>query len=125
MTKRLPGAQPGAAARTAGVPDGVTAGAAVFDRRTGTFTEQIDASARFRSASVVKLLLALDFLWDRGPGYTIPEADLARLDPMLRSSDDAAASHYWATCGGSAIIDRMSARLDLRDTAPPPAGHER
>lgn len=57
------------------VPDGVTAGAAVFDRQTGTFTEQLNTSLRFRSASVVKLLLALDFLWNRGPDYTVPAAD--------------------------------------------------
>ncbi|WDV49611.1 hypothetical protein PV963_04125 [Streptomyces coeruleorubidus] len=112
------------AARSAQIPDGVTAGIAVFDRRTGTFTEQVDESARFRSASVVKLLLALDFLWNRGPGYTIPEADRARLEPMLRSSDDKAANHYWSQYGGSAIIGRMTTRLGLRDTAPPPAGHE-
>ncbi|MEU0192144.1 hypothetical protein ABZ250_20065 [Streptomyces afghaniensis] len=111
-------------AQAARIPDGVTAGVAVFDRRTGTFTEQVDESARFRSASVVKLLLALDFLWDRGPEHTIPEADRALLEPMLRSSDDDAADHYWSEYGGSAIIARMTTRLGLRDTAPPPAGYE-
>ncbi|GAA2258197.1 hypothetical protein [Streptomyces indiaensis] len=114
------------AAEAARIPPGVTAGVAVFDRRTGTFTEQVDDSARFRSASVVKLLLVLDFLWDRGPDYTVPAADRARLEPMLRSSDDDAANHYWSTYGGPAIIDRMTARpaLGLRDTAPPPRGYE-
>ncbi|QNP68614.1 hypothetical protein IAG44_03415 [Streptomyces roseirectus] len=106
------------------VPAGVTAGVAVFDRRTGAYTEQLNASARFRSASVVKLLLALDFLWDRGPEYTVPAADRARLEPMLRGSDDSAANHYWSTYGGSAIVTRMVARLGLSDTAPPPAGYE-
>ncbi|MEU6912535.1 hypothetical protein [Streptomyces olindensis] len=111
------------AVQAAQIPDGVTAGVAVFDRRTGTFTEQVNASAQFRSASIVKLLLTLDFLWNRGPDYTVPAADRALLEPMLRSSDDDAANHYWSTYGGSAIIDRMSARLGLRDTAPPPAGY--
>ncbi|MER5836484.1 hypothetical protein ABT116_38135 [Streptomyces sp. NPDC002130] len=108
------------------IPPGVTAGVAVFDRRTGTFTEQVEASRQFRSASVVKLLLVLDFLWDRGPDYTIPPSDRARLEPMLRGSDDDAADHYWSTYGGSAIIDRMTAKpaLGLRDTAPPPPGYE-
>ncbi|MFF6911166.1 hypothetical protein [Streptomyces sp. NPDC012466] len=110
---------------TAQIPPGVTAGVAVFDRETGTFTEQINDSAQFRSASVVKLLLTLDFLWDRGPDYTIPPADRARLEPMLRGSDDDAANHYWSTYGGPAIIKRMLDRpaLGLRDTAPPPAGY--
>lgn len=112
-------------AAAAQIPPGVTAGVAVYDRRTGTFTEQVNDSAQFRSASVVKLLLALDFLWNRGPDYTIPAADRALLEPMLRSSDDDAANHYWSTYGGSAIIDRMVApdRLGLRDTQGPPAGY--
>ncbi|MFJ5726751.1 hypothetical protein [Streptomyces paradoxus] len=105
------------------IPPGVTAGIAVFDRQSGTFTEQVNDSAQFRSASVVKLLLALDFLWDRGPDYVIPAADRARLEPMLRGSDDDAANHYWSTYGGSAIIKRMLGRpeVGLRDTAAPPA----
>ncbi|MFJ8631926.1 hypothetical protein [Streptomyces sp. NPDC093568] len=111
---------PQAAAAAVQVPAGVTAGAAVFDRQTGTFTEQLNTSARFRSASVVKLLLALDFLWNRGPDYTVPAADRALLEKMLRGSDDDAADHYWSTYGGSAIINRMVSRLGLSDTAPPP-----
>ncbi|MDX2563016.1 hypothetical protein PV371_25625 [Streptomyces sp. TX20-6-3] len=105
------------------VPAGVTAGVAVFDRQTGTFTEQLAPAATFRSASVVKLLLALDFLWNRSPD-TIPAADRTRLDVMLRSSQDAAANHYWSTYGGPAIVERMVTRLGLADTAPPPAGYE-
>ncbi|EGX58111.1 hypothetical protein SZN_19345 [Streptomyces zinciresistens K42] len=106
------------------VPAGVEAGAAVFDRRTGTFTEEYRTSSRFRSASVVKLLLALDFLWNRGPAYAVPAADRARLEPMLRSSDDDAASYYWSRNGGSAIITRMARELGLPDTQPPPPGYE-
>ncbi|MFB9391822.1 hypothetical protein ACFPM3_04300 [Streptomyces coeruleoprunus] len=114
---------PRAAATTrAQVPAGVTAGVAVFDRRTGTFTEQINAAGQFRSASVVKILIALDMLWNRDPA-TLPAADRTRIDAMLRSSDDAAASHYWANNGQGAVIDRMVARLRLADTARPPASH--
>jgi hypothetical protein len=58
----------------------VTAGIAVFDRRTGQFVRQSNADHRFRSASVAKLLIVLDFLWDRGPAYDVPPADRARLD---------------------------------------------
>lgn len=120
-TEKVAGAIQSSAA--AQIPPGVTAGVAVFDRQTGTFTEQVEDSVQFRSASVVKLLLALDFLWDRGPDYVIPAADRARLEPMLRGSDDDAADHYWSTYGGSAIIKRMLGRpeVGLRDTAAPPA----
>jgi hypothetical protein len=108
---------------TVQVPPGVTAGVAVYDRRTNTFTEQHDTHLQFRSASVVKLLIALDHLWNRGPQYTLTATDRARFDAMLRSSDDAAAGHYWSANGGSAIVHRMIARLGLVDTAGPPAGH--
>ncbi|WP_438828378.1 hypothetical protein [Streptomyces hesseae] len=115
------GVAPSARQAAIGLPAGVSAGIAVFDRQTGTFTEQFNARARFRSASVVKLLIALDHLWDRGPSYPIPDADRARLDVMLRSSDDGAASAFWDRNGGGAIVERMVARLKLADTAPPPA----
>lgn len=112
-----------AASSQAEVPAGVTAGVAVFDRTTGTFTERLNENVKFRSASVVKLLIALDYLRDRDP-RTLPAADRTRLDAMLRSSDDNAASHYWKAGGRTAIIDRTVARLGLTDTANPPAGYE-
>nr|WP_308294764.1 hypothetical protein [Streptomyces sp. JJ66] len=105
------------------LPPGVTAGIAVYDRQRGEFTEQHDADRQFRSASVVKLLLALDVLDDLGPGEKVPAADRARLEAMLTSSDDRQASHYWARRGGSQIIQRMVTRLGLTGTAPPPAGY--
>lgn len=122
---RRPGTRSEAAedARDARVPPGVTAGIAVFDRRNGTFTERLDADRRFRSASVVKLLIVLDHLWDRGPDHPIPDSERERLDPMLRSSDDGAASHFWAANGQGAIVDRMVTRLGLTHTARPPATH--
>ncbi|MEW1656789.1 hypothetical protein [Streptomyces sp. NPDC093707] len=110
-------ATPGA--RAVDVPAGVTAGVAVFDRQTATFTEQFNPHMQFRSASVVKILLALDHLWDRDPG-SLPAADRDRLASMLRSSDDDAASAYWTEGGGSTIVDRMVARLHLTETAGPP-----
>ncbi|WP_433361177.1 hypothetical protein ACQPZX_28025 [Actinoplanes sp. CA-142083] len=103
------------------VPAGVTAGIAVFDRQAGTFTEQQNADMQFRSASIVKLLIALDYLWDRGPDYVVPSADRTRLDAMLRSSDDDAASYYWVQRGYEAVVNRMVPRLGLRNTAPPPS----
>lgn len=105
------------------IPADVTAGVAVYDRLTDRFTEQYQADRAFRSASVVKLLLALDFLWNRGPAYDLPQADRDRLDAMLRSSDDDAANHYWSTGGGSAVITRMAPRLSLTGTTPPPTAY--
>jgi hypothetical protein len=107
-------------AAAAAVPAGVTAGVAVFDRQSGTFAYERNVTMRFRSASLVKLLIALDYLWDRGPAYTIPATDRPRLDLMLRSSDDGAASHFWGLAGSGAVVTRMVGRLGLKDTTPPP-----
>ncbi|MET8154221.1 SH3 domain-containing protein [Actinoplanes sp. NPDC049668] len=115
------GAESAAAPASIAVPAGVTAGVAVFDRQAAAFTEQLNVDLRFRSASIVKLLIALDYLWLRGPDYAVPAADRTRLDAMLRGSDDDAASYYWARNGYEQVINRMVPRLGLRDTAPPPA----
>jgi hypothetical protein len=112
----------GSRAASAVVPAGVTAGVAVFDRQTRSFTEQVNPSLPFRSASVVKLLIALDLLGDRGP-ESLTTQDRALVDAMLRGSDDAAASHFWAANGAGAIVDRMVTKLGLTDTARPPATH--
>jgi hypothetical protein len=98
-------------------------GVTVFNRATGRLVEQLNPDLPFRSASVVKLLIVLDFLWDRGPTYDVPAADSARLEVMLRSSDDDAASYYWDELGGGAIVDRMVERLALTHTTRPPATH--
>ncbi|WP_260333400.1 hypothetical protein [Streptomyces beigongshangae] len=121
-TAVVPEERPSPSVAQAGVPAGVTAGVAVFDRQTGTFTEQVNSSEQFRSASVVKLLITLDLLWNRTPAG-LTAADRARVDAMLRASDDTAASHFWSTQGAGAIIDRMVPRLGLTDTARPPSTH--
>jgi hypothetical protein len=76
---------------------------------------------QFRTASLVKLLIALDYLWNRGPGYAIPAADRSKLDVMLRSSDDNAATYFWKLAGQGQIVSRMVTRLGLQETGPPPA----
>jgi hypothetical protein len=93
-------------------------GYVVYDRQTGLTTES-NGTAQFRSASVVKLLIALDYLESRGAGTPIPAADAGLLKTMLRSSDDNAASTLWTRGGSTAIVTRMVARIGLPHTAPP------
>jgi hypothetical protein len=97
------------------VQAGVRASYAVFDRRAGRVVLERRAGQTFRSASVVKILIALDHM-DR-----VPEADRALLVPMLRSSDDEAATELWRRGGQGEIIERMVRKVGLADTAPPPA----
>jgi hypothetical protein len=100
------------------VPAGVAASVVVFDRRTGEFVYSVAPSTSYRSASLVKLLIVLDVTWSSG---AVPAADRGRLDVMLRSSDDAAATFFWRRGGQRALVARMAQRLGLVDTDPPPA----
>ncbi|REH47096.1 hypothetical protein BCF44_106261 [Kutzneria buriramensis] len=101
------------------VPDGISTGFVVYDRDTGDSTLSYNAHKQFRSASVVKLLIALDYLESHGPDWQIPQHDLEQLQPMLRSSDDTAASWLWVKDGWETIVQRMIAKIGLTDTAPP------
>ncbi|GAA2796461.1 hypothetical protein [Nonomuraea dietziae] len=80
---------PALAAAPPKVPAGTTAGYVVFDRVAGKIVAHRLAHRAFRSASVIKILIAIDFLERTAK----PSArDLAQLKIMLRSSDDDAAS---------------------------------
>ncbi|GAA3447088.1 hypothetical protein [Planomonospora venezuelensis] len=100
------------------VPPGTAAGYVVFDRQTGRIVAHRSAHRRFRSASVVKILIAIDYL-ESHPAPS--ERDRALLKIMLRVSDDDAASTFWNRGGQGRIITRTARRLGLTDTAPPPA----
>ncbi|WP_235921423.1 serine hydrolase [Lentzea tibetensis] len=115
LTSTMPA---GADPRAEIAPD-ATAAFAVFDRTTGRTTLAYNEHKQIRSASIVKILIALDYLETRGPSAEIPEADLKRLVPMLRSSDDNAASELWVQEGWEKIVERMVVKLGLEDTAPP------
>jgi hypothetical protein len=100
------------------LPKGMTAGYLLVDEVTGQ-TISANEHKRFRSASLVKLFIALDYLESRGPGYKIPAGDLALLRPMLRSSNNDAASTLWVRDGWEEIVNRMITLIGLTDTAPP------
>ncbi|GAB3687685.1 hypothetical protein GCM10027589_56070 [Actinocorallia lasiicapitis] len=101
------------------VAAGVSARWVVYDRTTKKIVSQRSAKATVRSASVVKLLIAIDYL-ERRRGKVAP-ADARAFGLMLRSSDDKAATRFWNLGGKGAIITRMRKRVPLTQTAPPPA----
>ncbi|MFT7869737.1 MULTISPECIES: hypothetical protein [Amycolatopsis] len=100
------------------LPEGMTASYLVVDQETGAAFGS-DEHKQYRSASLVKLFIALDYLESHGPDYQIPADDLALLEPMLRSSNDDAASTLWVRDGWDEIVKRMVVKLGLTDTAPP------
>ncbi|MEV0594894.1 hypothetical protein [Nonomuraea cavernae] len=115
-----PGAAATPSARPPRVPAGTTAAWVVFDRQQRRIVAHRNAHRRYRSASVVKILMAIDYLESH---KTVPAADARLLRIMLRSSDDDAATSFWSRNGKGAIIVRTARKLGLSDTAPPPATH--
>ncbi|WP_189158910.1 hypothetical protein [Lentzea pudingi] len=94
---------------TAPVPE-PTASYAVYDRITHQVTGR-DVHKPIRSASLVKILIAIEQLETRG--------DDPRIEPMLRVSDDYAASELWVENGWEQVVVRTAERLKLDDTRPP------
>ncbi|WP_434441680.1 serine hydrolase [Lentzea sp. E54] len=70
------------------------------------------------TASVVKLLIALDLLQRKGETSSGDENDIRA---MLARSDDGVASRLWQSGGGPAIVTRQATALNLRHTRPPSA----
>ncbi len=87
-----------------------TASYAVYNRITHTLTGK-DVHKQIRSASLVKILIAIEQLETRG--------DDPRIEAMLRSSDDNSASELWVENGWELVVTKTAARLGLQDTAPP------
>jgi hypothetical protein len=110
--------QASAATSSVDLPEGMTASYLVVDKESGD-TFGSDEHKQYRSASLVKLFIALDYLESHGPDYEIPAEDLALLEPMLRSSNDDAASTLWVRDGFEEIVNRMVDKIGLTDTEPP------
>lgn len=101
------------------IPAGMSAGFVVVDRRRAITAAACNEHRLYRSASLVKLWIALDYLESRGPQAGIPAEDRSLLESMLRSSDDDAASALWVRGDQQEIIRRAAQRLGLADTHPP------
>lgn len=100
------------AATVHAVSPAITLGAVVVDRERDEELVAINAGRQFRSASIVKLLIAIDTL-RREPDSR------ERVAEMLTYSDNRIASALWVDGGWGAIVSRTAARIGLRDTEPP------
>ncbi|GAB3563219.1 hypothetical protein GCM10027445_05260 [Amycolatopsis endophytica] len=88
----------------------------VFDRTTGKTLRADEPDARFRSASLVKLLIAIDLVQR---GHVTPQHPSARVTRMLAYSDDTIADALWTSGGATGIVRRTVSSLNLSDTEPP------
>jgi hypothetical protein len=96
------------------VEPNTTVGAVVLDREGGGKPLAVNPDRQFRSASLVKLLIAVDAL-EQGAD----QEDRQRLARMLAASDDDVASSYWVLGGRPDIVLRMSVQIGLTGTEPP------
>lgn len=88
----------------------------VYDRMTGMTLRSVNADAQFRTASLVKLLIAIDLVQR---GIVTPENPSPRMARMLSHSDDTMADLLWTEEGGPHIVTRTASKLGLKGTKPP------
>jgi hypothetical protein len=98
---------------------GTSVGFVLYDRESGKQLAAVDADTPYYTASVVKLLIAIDEVRSNG-GWALPDADAVEdLTDMLEGSNDAIASAFWEQNGGTAIVTRTAALIGLEHTTPP------
>lgn len=111
--KRSPGdlgAAVARAVRAGGSATGV--GVLVLDTQNWRELAAHDADRQFRSASLVKLLIAVDAMQS---GASSP----SQLRTMLAASHDGIASQLWVELGGNTMVQRQARKMGLARTAPP------
>lgn len=96
---------------------GSRAGIHIVNTTTGEILADINANEQFYTASVVKLLIAVDSFhslnWN-------PDTDTsARVSRMLSYSDDTIADQFWDDNGGNSIVTRAAQLIGLPGTQPP------
>ncbi|GAA3431937.1 hypothetical protein [Kutzneria kofuensis] len=76
-----------------------------------------DATTPMYTASVVKLLIAIDVLHSQN--WAPDDATAATLEQMISYSDDDIADDLWDEDGGNSIVPRMASLIGLTGTQPP------
>lgn len=96
---------------------GTQVGIDVVDTTTGATVADLNSGQQFYTASVVKLLIAMDDL--NSQGWQADPATTAQLEQMLSASDDSIADTLWDADGGQAIVTRMASLIGLTGTSAP------
>lgn len=111
-----------AVAAATGPPGPAQLGIAVLDRRTGRLALGRLGAVPFLSASVVKLVTAVDVLRRAEVGAgTVSPAQRTLIRRALSSSDDGAMNALWTQFGGSRTVTELAGwahLLDIRAPAP-------
>jgi hypothetical protein len=94
--------------------------AAVLDRATGELALGTRGTEPYYTASLSKLVLAVDMLTRRRfDGLGVTDDDLRLLGRALGPSNDNAMNQLWVAFDGPGAAGRVSDRLGLTATAPP------
>ncbi|MFB7717023.1 hypothetical protein [Nocardia sp. NPDC056100] len=96
---------------------GSTVGIDVVDIGSGAVLADLNADQQFYTASVVKLLIALDEL--KSQNWQADSDTAAELTQMLATSDDDIADTLWDADGGGDIVTRMADLIGLPGTQAP------
>lgn len=90
--------------------------AAVYDDRTGCWYH-FRRGQRVTTASVVKIeIMAAVLLRAQDQGRRISDWEISKVTPMMRTSDDPAASALWGNLGGARPISAYGDRFGLSAT---------
>ncbi|OXM64788.1 MULTISPECIES: serine hydrolase [Amycolatopsis] len=106
----------GSSSGTSGPAEDSATSVLVYDREKDRILRGAGLDTRYRSASLVKLLIAIDLVQR---GHVTPQRPSPRVAKMLSSSDDAIASQLWESGGGPEIVRRTAGSLGLTATEPP------
>lgn len=99
---------------------GMTLGVAVLDVNTDELVVGRGGTKQFMSASLSKLIVAVDMLdRHRAEGRSIDPADLDLVTRALSASDDNAMNVLWGKYDGAGAVDRVADRLALTATLAP------
>lgn len=98
---------------------GTTLGVAVLDIDTDQLAVGSRGDRQFMSASLSKLIVAVDALdRHRAEGRAVATDDLALITRALSSSDDNAMNVLWGRHDGAGAVSRVATQLSLTATLP-------
>lgn len=98
---------------------GVTAGISIIDREFGTEVVNATAGTPIRTASLVKLFIVDNLLQRQRSGeIQLSAQDVALIESMLISSDDAAAESLYGRFGQETMVIEVAQRYGLASLTP-------
>jgi protocatechuate 3,4-dioxygenase beta subunit len=89
---------------------GLKVGVGLVDRKTGQKFNFGYGQSTFYTASVAKVMVAMDVLRDSQGRSAPPAATASKLRSMIRNSNDAITWSYWRSRGGAKVVQRINAR---------------